>query len=235
MMFFTTLGWSLIAFGAMYFVTYRVDKVFGLSRAEILMITSVYGLIMGIMHTLFTANFERFSQLVNRGELYGILIKPVSAQFLVSVLRIHPLSLMRLCIGIAFILLLISQFSISITLTNVMLAIPLLFIGAYMLYCVWFICNMIVVWFHTVDNMMSFMIQASNIGRYPPEMLFATRNVWAFLLVPLTLFSAVPARVMMGTSTLTEIVILCVCALAFHAGSQFLWKRALRSYVSGGV
>src|SRR3972149_8688112 len=59
----SSTAWGVFSLVSIVLLTYRVQSVFGWTREEILLLTGVYSVVIGVFHTLFSRNFVRFSRL----------------------------------------------------------------------------------------------------------------------------------------------------------------------------
>lgn len=87
--------WGIFSILSMLLITANVTEVLGWKRHEILVLTGVSQIIIGIQHVFFSSNFERFPFYVLQGRLDNYLLKPIDAQVLVSIWLIRIVSLSR--------------------------------------------------------------------------------------------------------------------------------------------
>jgi ABC-2 type transport system permease protein len=224
--------WAVFSMASIILLTSRTTSVFGWTRDEILLLTAVYSLFIGIFHTLFSRNFERLPYLIRLGMLDAILTKPADPQFLVSTSIINFTSIIRILLGIAFTWYVISIAHITVTLPIIGLFCIGIAIGLLLLYSLWFIVATLIVWYPDLSNLIEFLYSASNIGRYPREM-YSQANQFLFLFVlPLTFMVIAPTKILLAKLTLFDSLGLVLFALAFFVGSRYFWKFALRFYTS---
>src|SRR3989344_7678647 len=97
---FSSILWATFGLFLISLLTLRVPMVYGWNREELFMLMLGYNIIVGVFHSLFSRNFERFSQIIHYGELDTLLLKPIDSQFLLSFWLFNYASLSRIVIGI---------------------------------------------------------------------------------------------------------------------------------------
>jgi ABC-2 type transport system permease protein len=76
--------WAVLWLAPATFIFGNVRSVAGWDLDRMILLTGTFQLVLSLTNFLFYANMLRLSELVNKGELDFVLIKPMSSQFLVS-------------------------------------------------------------------------------------------------------------------------------------------------------
>jgi ABC-2 type transport system permease protein len=76
--------WAVLWLALATFIFGNVRSVAGWDLDRMILLTGTFQLVLSLTNFLFYANMLRLSELVNKGELDFVLIKPMSSQFLVS-------------------------------------------------------------------------------------------------------------------------------------------------------
>jgi ABC-2 type transport system permease protein len=224
--------WGVFSLVSIILLTSHTTSIFGWTREEILLLSGVYALFIGIFHTLFSRNFERLTYLIRLGMLDAILTKPLDSQFLVSTSIINFTSIIRIFLGVAFMWYVISVAHMTITLPLIGLFCIGIGIGLLLLYSIWFIVATCIIWYPDLSNLIEFLYSFSNIGRYPREM-YSHVNQFIFLFIlPLTFMVIVPTKMLLTKLTVFDAFGLLIFAGLFFVGSRLFWKFALRFYTS---
>lgn len=231
----SSIGWGIVSIISMYILTAKNSSIYGWSRNELLLLTAVYSIIIGIFHTIFSRNFDRFSRVIHKGELDSILLKPMDSQFSLSLTLFNFMSIVRLIIGVFFCIYMLSLMKVDLTIISILLFFISILFGILLLYSIWFSLITLVMWATNLDNLKDFLYQLNNLGRYPSEVIYQTGNGLLFLFVPLTYIASVPAREILLKPKIIEIVILPVLSLGFFIFSRLFWKFALRNYSGASV
>lgn len=224
--------WGFFSIISILLLTSKTATVLGWQRHEILLLTGVHAVSLGIFHMLFSSNFERFPRYIELGQLDTFLLKPIDAQALVSVWLIRVVSLSRVLLGVGFIWYLVTVYHIKLTILQVIGFIPLMFCSLILMYGIWFMVITLTIWFTRLTNLPEVLYAMNGITRYPPEVV-KELTIYVFLfLFPLTLIVVTPAKMLLGSLSFENSFILFFFAGVFFFCSRKLWQFALRSYTS---
>ncbi|HSW97194.1 MAG TPA: ABC-2 family transporter protein [Candidatus Saccharimonadales bacterium] len=229
-----TIGWAVVSITSMILLTSRVKIVYGWTPDELLAVTGLYSILIGVFSLFFSRNFERFSRIIHKGELDTILLKPIDSQFLLSFWVVNYPSIARIFIGIGFLWYILQRMHIAVTMFSIVNFLLLTFCGVILLYSLWFCVMTIIIKLTNLTNLIDFLYSFNNLGRYPPEMIKQTRNIFIFILLPFTLTATIPIRTLLSKASFVDIEILTLCSFGSLFLSRILWKFALRFYTSGG-
>lgn len=227
-----TIGWGVISIISVMLLTAKTTSVYGWTREELYLLTGIYSIVIGIFHMLFSSSLERFARIISLGQLDSYLLAPVDAQLYLSIKNFRPVSFLRIIIGALFTTYLIQSLHITFTWFTLVVFILFIGMGVLLLYSVWFLIITLTVWNPNLSNLVDFLYNFSNLGRYPPALLLYTKNIIVFLLIPLTLIASVPARMALGDVTGIEIVGLLGFAVSIFILSRLFWKYSLKHYTS---
>ncbi|KKU95809.1 hypothetical protein A3A64_01475 [Candidatus Gottesmanbacteria bacterium RIFCSPLOWO2_01_FULL_48_11] len=228
----SSVSWGLFSIISIILVTGKANSMFGWRRDEILLLTAIYSVLIGVFHMLFSKNFERFSNLVYYGQLDSLLVKPIDSQFLVSFWLINYTSIFRILLGAAYTFYLLYAYHMAVSLGAVMGFISLLAIGLTLLYSVWFLCVTLTIWFPRLTNIVFFMYSVSGLTRYPQEMYRQLASYVFLFLMPITLIVTTPTKALVQRLSLAEAIMLIGFAFTLFYASRKFWKFALRYYTS---
>lgn len=229
-----SVGWGIFSVLSMLLVTSKTPIVFGWKREELLILVGAYSIVVGIFHMVFSRNFDRFSRIINRGELDVILTKPLDSQFLLSLWIFNYASFIRIIMGIIFTLYMVQKIGISIGFLEMMGFFLLGFIGLVLLYSLWFLAIATTIWFSRLSNLTELMNTITGISRQPPEMFKEFSSYVFIFLLPLTLIVVAPTRFLLQKATWQEVLLLFLFSVIFFCLSRKFWKFALRFYTSAG-
>lgn len=225
-------SWGVLMIASIALLTSKAKSINGWTRDELLILSGAYSIVITLFHMFFSRNFERFSQVINRGELDGILLKPASSQFLMSFWLFHFPNSGRLLMGILFITYMIFKTGLTVSLINVIGFAALAIFSITLLYSIWFITSTLTIWFTTLTNLTDFLYNFTSFGRFPREVYQELKvYVFAFLL-PLSLVVATPTKALIGKALAGDIAMLLAFSVIFFLLSGAFWKFALRYYTS---
>lgn len=226
----STIVWGSTSFISIFLLTARTNTVYGWTREELLLLTAIYNIIIGTFHTLFSRNFERFSQIIHFGEFDSMLIKPIDPQFSMSFWLFNYTGVFRIIAGILFALFLLPSYALS--LFNLASFVILGLVSIALLYSIWFLISTLIIKFSNLSNIVDILYQINGFTRFPQEM-FQQLNMFAFsFLVPITIIVTVPTRFLISKASYSDFLLLVAISIAFLVVTRLTWKYALRYYTS---
>jgi ABC-2 type transport system permease protein len=227
-----TIAWCSFILISMILLTKNVQTLYGWKREELLLLSGSFNIIIGIFHFFFSPNFERFSRIIDHGELDGLLLKPIDSQFLVSSWHVRYPSFLRILAGVGFNLYILSIIHVPITVQNMLGFAVLTLFSLTILFSIWFLACTTMIWFPRLSNLVDFLFSFNGVGRYPQEM-YKEANYFIFLfLLPMTLVLVVPTKALIYKVLFGDIALLSVMAVVLFFLSRRFWKYALKSYTS---
>lgn len=228
----STMVWALFQLVWVGLLTFRTKSAYGWSRQELILLAASYVFMIGFLHMFFTRNFDRLSQLIDRGGLDNLLIKPLDSQFIVSCWYINLTQIVRLILGSSIIFYLINTMHLHVTIINAIGYAILILSGVILMYSIWFLFSTSLIWFPRLTNIIDFLYMINGAARFPPEMIRESRNFVLLFLIPFTLTLAVPTRVLIQRVMYGDMTELIVLMFVLFIISRIFWKFALRSYTS---
>ena len=229
---FSSLTWGFFQIVWVLLLTSKVKSAFGWTREEMVLIAVVYNITIGFFHCFFSRNFDRFSMVVDRGELDTILVKPVDSQFLISFWMINYSSLTRALFNLIILFYLLAKMQIAITLVNILGFFFLSIFGIILLYSIWFVVSTLIIWFPRLSNLVDLLYNLTGISRFPPEMIYNFKSFILLFLVPFTLVIAIPTKVFFNKVFSGDIGLLVFLSILFFWLSRKFWQFALHYYTS---
>lgn len=224
--------WGFFGIIAPLLLTSKTSSVLGWSRADLLVLAAAQSIFLGFFDFFFARNIDRFPRYVERGELDGFLLKPISDRFILSLLNVNYGGLIRLVIGLGFLLYLLVVYQIPITLTGIFFFIIALGIGSLLLYGIWFSVIILTIWFTRLKNLVDLLYTIRGVTRYPQE-IFREVSIYLFvLLFPITIVVARPTEFLLLKHSPSGIFILFLLTVTILCLSQLFWRFALRFYSS---
>lgn len=227
-----SLIWGIFSVISVIILTSHTRVLFGWTQDEFILLTGVYGLFIGIFHFAFSSNFARLPMYVRMGSLDSVLLKPVDSQFYVSMSWVNFASIVRFLIGFFVVWYLAMKMHIVLTPAIFLLFILFLSIGIIILYSIWFMVTTITIWYPELSNLVEFLFNFSNVGRYPREMFVHANRFIFFFLLPLTFIAVTPTRALVSKLTAYDVGGSIFFASLLFFISRMFWKYALRFYTS---
>jgi len=227
-----SIGWALFQIISIYLLTSRNTSFYGWSREQLILLGAIFNIFVGIFHAVFSRNFGRFSQIMNRGEFDLLLVKPVDPQFLTSLWWFSYSSLVRILIGAGFVVYLFNIMHMVLTFLSVIKFIVLIGFGICILYAVWLLVCTLIIWQTNLSNLVDFLYTINIVIRYPREMFQTANPVVFYFLLPLTFVIITPTKALLGNMSYVDLFGLIFFAVVFLFISRKFWNFALRFYTS---
>jgi ABC-2 type transport system permease protein len=206
--------------------------VYSWEKSEILLLTAVHAITVGIFHMLFSSNFEKFPRNVALGQLDSYLLKPIDSQVLVSIWLIRVVSFSRVLMGIGFLIYVVTTYSITLSFWHILFLIPAILLGLSIMYAIWFMITTLAIWFYRITNITEVLYTLNGITRFPPDILKEAALYVFIFLFPLTVIVASPAKILLSRITAFDVGVLIILSLGLLYLSRKFWLFALRFYTS---
>jgi ABC-2 type transport system permease protein len=200
---FTSMAWMGMQLGfylLVFQVTPEIGRGTGWGEKEFFVFIATTILVNSLVQTFFMPNLSEFSEMIRTGGLDFALLKPIDAQFLISLQKIEWSSLANFVL--ALVLLIYAACGLETPPGPVQLLLYPLYIlcGVAMLYSLMIVMSSLSVWMGRNQNLYDFWFYITNFSRYPMEIYRGEvgdplRFVFTFL-VPILIVVNVPARVM---------------------------------------
>lgn len=231
---FSSLTWAVFQIITILILTTNVQTAFGWNRVEMIILVSSFNIFIGIFHMVFSPNFERFSEIINLGQLDTLLLKPVNSQFLVSLWLVNIASIFRVLFGFLFVTYFIISSNIGVSFLSIIGYLLIIPFSLVLLYSIWFIVMTLIIWFTRLTNLVDLMYTLNGFSRYPKEMFKSASPLVFYFVFPLVIIVTTPTKVLLQKFSLSEVIILLAITAVFFYFSKMFWKFALRFYTSAG-
>jgi ABC-2 type transport system permease protein len=230
--FMSSIAWGAFSFISIIVLTSQTKSVFGWKSEEIILLTAIYSIIIGVFHTMFSRNFENLPNTILYGKMDSILAKPVDSQFLSSCFNISYTPLVRIVFGGIATGILLHSLHIVIGISDILVFVCMIGCSILLLYSIWSIVVTTLFWNPRLSNVVDVMYTVTGMARYPGEMYKNIRSELFIAILPLTFVAVTPVKVLIRTYGLYDVVGLMGCAVVLLFISRIYWKFALRFYSS---
>lgn len=238
----SSLSWVLMNLGFYVLIfeyTGEIGVRTGWHKYEFFVFLATTLFVNSLVQTFFMPNANEFSELIRTGHLDFALLKPIDAQFLISLARIEWSSLANFWFAAG--LLGYSLWRLDYTPHPVQFVLYPIYVacGVAILYSLMIVLSSVSVWLGRNQSLYDFWFYITNFSRYPMEIYqgrIGTPLRWSFtFIVPVLVVVNVPAR-LLAKPLARDNWPLAIFTLAATAASlivsRWFFKRALRSYRS---
>lgn len=223
------LAWGIL--GATIFFAHR-DTIGGWTYYQVLIVLGLFSMFTGIMEAFFRPNITAMIEAVRDGTFDFVLVKPVNSQFYSS---FHALTMWRLVdilAGAGVIVYALSAMKIVPTALQLGEFAVLLLLATVIVYCVWLAMMTMSFWFVKVDNLAELFSSFYEAARFPITVYSGWLRAALTFVIPIAFITTIPATALIGLFNPNEMLIGIALAFLLLAGTNRLWKFAIRSYAS---
>ncbi len=240
---FTTIAWAAVnlAFYVLIFsFTSRIGEGWG--KYQFFMFFGTGLLVNSLVMTLFMTNLDELNELIRTGALDFALLKPIDAQFLISLRRIDWSSLANFVVGLALLFYGLARADCRPGAATLVLYPFYVLCGVAVYYSFMLVLASASVWMGRNLTLLDFWFYITTFSRYPMEIFrgpVGGKLRWSFtFLLPVLVVVNVPARLVawpLWPATPREWslpLFTLLATLASLAISRWIFQRALASYRS---
>lgn len=224
--------WGIFSIVSILLLTSNVTAIYGSSRTEILLLTTLYAMFIGIFHTFLSGSLDALAETIYLGKLDPILTKPVDTQFSVSTLHVSFTNFFRIIFGSILSVYFLQQLHITVSLIIFINYLMLILCGLIILYSIWFLLITLTVWNPRLSNVLDLLYTTGSVSRYPQEMYRHLGDYVFLFLLPMILIVNTPMKALLGKITLFDELQLLLISFIFFVASRKFWQFALRHYTS---
>lgn len=224
--------WAVFAFITIILLTGKTQTIGGWNRSELMLLTAIYSILIGLFHTFLTRNFERMPIVINKGLLDSVLLMPIDAQFVLTTRLMNFTSLIRVVAGLVFVAIILTSGHISINVIGIIGVLMLLLVGLLLLYTIWFLVLTFVIYNPQLSNLVDLMFTVSSFGKYPRGMFQVLPREFFLAILPLTFVSVPSVQMLLGRMTPFEYVGLFGYCTVLFVVTRVFWLYSLRHYTS---
>ena len=208
------------------------QEMHGWSRAEVITLVGAYQIITGLMAAFVAPNLNRMTAYITEGELDGVLLRPVSSQFYLTLRWINVAELSNVASGIVVLVIGLVQSGTSPDVGQILQALVLAACGVVLLASVWSAMSFLAFWLQSVNPIGAIYLNLVEAGRYPLVFFPAVVRTFLTFAFPVAFATTFPVQALagdLGWGPVAGGIALSVVAVTLV---RRLWRRGLRSYAS---
>ena len=177
-------------------------------------------------------NTFNLNNMVIKGDLDLVLIKPVNPQFFMSFRYVLSYSVVSFIILIILLLKLTINFHGSfIFIYYIIFSISFLF-GIIIFYCIEFMISCLVFWYKNFSVGGWLSSEMTKYSRRPDSIYSGWFRKVVFTFFPMAMVSSVPARVLIFGPDFKLLILQFIIVCIFLLGTKIIWERGLKLYES---
>lgn len=214
----------------------RTEMIAGWNEAQYLFFVGCFFALNGMIETLFLENCNEFGELVRKGDLDFLLLKPIDEQFLISCRRIDWGTAPNVLMGVGLMGYALVQMDWQFSAGRLAAFLVLFTCGLGLAYAFMLALTSLSVWLVRNQSLMEMWWLFTNLARYPKEIFSKTwaEPIGLFLtfVVPFLLIVNIPSDVMVRSFEPGMVAFTIGMSIAAILFSRWFFMRSLRSYRS---
>jgi ABC-2 type transport system permease protein len=212
----------------------RTSSIAGWSEPALLVLYGTFRLVRGILYFFAEDTITAIPEAVRRGELDFLLLKPVSARFLLTCAQVNLGAAFNTAIGAGLVLYGLRASAAPITAGMLAGYLGLVICAVIIFYNLLFMVMVVAFWTGKVDGLQYLFEELLNMAGLPSAAYRGALGVLFSYLLPVGLAASVPAGVLTGHAAPALYLYAPIFGLATCLASGRLWRRALAGYTSAG-
>lgn len=228
----STAVWATLSIFLAGLVFGNVREIRGWDLDRMLILTGSFLIVESLLSTLFQRNMQKLSDLVNKGELDFVLIKPISSQFLVSIRYLDFGDLPTAFVGLAYVVLGVQRVGIRPGAAEIGLFVLMLLCSLVSLYAIWFMAVTLVLYTGRINNISAVMDPIVRLARFPTDVFRGVTRPLLVYVIPVAAISTLPSQALLGLLEPHLVPYQMGLALTLLWMSHRFWHFSLRRYTS---
>lgn len=207
-------------------------EVHGWSRAEVIALVGVYQIVTGLIATFVAPNLNRMTSYLTEGELDGVLLRPVSSQFYLTLRWINVAELTNVASGIVVLVIGLVQSDLRPDFGRVVQAVVLAGCGLVLLTAVWSAMSFLAFWLQSVGPIGVVYLSMAEAGRYPLVFFPVAVRTFLTFAFPVAFATTFPVRALAGDLGWGPVALGLGLAVVAMTLVRLVWQRGLLTYSS---
>lgn len=212
----------------------NTKRLAGWSPAEVVVLLGVFRVMIGLIASLIAPNMRRIMEDIRNGALDFALLKPVSAQFYLSVRSFTLWRATDIVLGIALMVGGLMNLGRPVRPAELLASFGafcvMLAAGATVVYSIWLALATSVFWFTRISNIEMVFWNVFEAGRYPVDIYQPWIRWGLTFIVPLAFLTTFPAGALVGRATFGGVLISVLVSTATLLAASAFWRFGLSRY-----
>lgn len=226
---------ALISFGAGLLVlnvmfTYT-SGLGGWSFHQALAVYGVYLFLEEFSWGFLTPNIGSVPELIRKGDLDFLILKPLNSQLQVSIRNFKITGLFSYALSMGVVVYAMAMLG-SLSFVNILLLVLFLICAMLIVYAIWALLHTLAFWLVKIENISQVFFAVFEVARFPVGAFPGVLRVFFTVVVPVAFMTTVPASAAAGILDWRHAVASPLIALFGLWLSHRFWQFALRHYTS---
>ncbi len=207
----------------------------GWTLGQMIVLLGVYYVVQGAEELVMQPSFERFMEHVREGTLDFILLKPVSAQFMVSFRHFQTVQVLQVVLGLVITVVGVLRLAGTVTVASALSFALTLACGFVLIYALLLVLSTLAFWFVRVDNLLAIFWAFIDAGRFPVDIYPGWLRITMSTVIPVGIAVTVPAKAIAGLVDPQTVALVLAATVAAFLISRAFWRRGLRAYTGASA
>ncbi len=222
---------AVVFYGVLFL---RTNSIAGWSQPQILLLFGTLRIVKGILYFFVEDNIGAIPDGVRSGEMDFVLLKPLSARFLLTCSRVNLGAASNALIGAGLVAYALRALPPVHGLGAPLAYLALIACAVAIFYNVLFMLMTVSFWTVKVDGLQVLFDEVLNMAGLPVSVYRGALGLLFSYLLPLGVAATVPAGVLIGRQDPIFYLYAPLFAVASGLASRWLWRKAIGSYTSAG-
>jgi ABC-2 type transport system permease protein len=210
----------------------HVSSIAGWGKYGVFLLLGIYTVLMSLLRMAIRPGVSQLGWLVRNGDLDGLLVKPISSQFMISFRGFDLARLFDMVLGFVVVVYSLANLRVTPTLAQWTMAGIHIVCGLVIIYSLWYISLTLVIWTTVLGNWIEFVPNIFSFSQYPASIYRGTLRLLFTTAIPIAVVANLPARLLLGQLSWHSIAYSAIMAAIFLCASILFWHKALRYYSS---
>lgn len=212
----------------------RTGRIGGWSEPAVLLLFGTFRVVKGVLYFFVEDNITTIPTYVRSGEMDFVLLKPVSARFLLTCNRVNVGALFNTAVGLCLVVYGVGTLASTVSYGLLLAYAALILCAVVIFYNLLFILMTASFWLVKIDGLQYLFEELLNMAGLPVTIYRGALGFAFSFLVPLDIAATVPAGLLTGHTAPIFYVYTPAFLLGSSLFSQWIWRRGIAGYTSAG-
>jgi ABC-2 type transport system permease protein len=227
------LFWTGTALMPLYVLFSMRDGVAGWTADEMLVVVGFFTVLKGALACVVQPSLAQAVDHIRKGTLDFVLLKPVDAQFMLSISKLELAHFTDVIGGFAIVAWAMLHIAGGHpTGLEILLSLLFLVCALAILYAVWILVVSLAFRVVKIDNMSHLFVALFEAARWPASVFRGALSLFFTFVIPLALMTTYPSLALLGRAEPKHVATALGVSAMLLALSRYVWKRSIGSYTS---
>jgi len=208
------------------------NAIAGWSHGQVIVLLGWFLIVNGIIQGVITSSFSQSIDGIRTGQFDYLLLRPVDALFMSSLVNLRPWKLVDVAAGLMLATMGLAELGHPPGALDVVLATGLAVCALATVYALYVFAVAGSFALVRVENLMNVLSGLIDFGRWPIHVFEGVWRIVFTVLLPLAIVTSYPVMALLGTISWPEVVVAIAVASGFAGAARLAWNIAIARYGS---